>query len=254
MNTPLPPLPEDRVPDDLLAGEYVLGVLDAVARADVERRMATEPAFARAVAKWERQFGPWLKQVPAVDVPEHLWPRIRTRLGWAAAEPVRGVWASATFWRAATAVAAAAAIAAFYLGRAPTPAATPVPPRAVAVQPQPAPEPAARPVTVLARDDGATAWIASVAAGGDKVLMVPVPSPADPAGRVDELWIIPPGGAPLSLGFVSNEKAHTIAIPPALRHAVAVGAIFAVTLEPQAGMPHAAPSGPIVAKGQLQAI
>ena len=50
MNTPLPPLPDDRVPDDVLAGEYVLGVLDAQAHADVEHRVAVDLAFARLVA------------------------------------------------------------------------------------------------------------------------------------------------------------------------------------------------------------
>jgi anti-sigma-K factor RskA len=84
--------------------------------------------------------------------------------------------------------------------------------------------------------------------------MVPVPTPADASGLVHELWLIPAGKAPLSLGFVSGEKAHTIAVPQALRRELAVGATLAVTLEPSAGMPHAAPSGPVVAKGGIQQI
>jgi anti-sigma-K factor RskA len=56
----------------------------------------------------------------------------------------------------------------------------------------------------------------------------------------------------LSLGFVSGDRAHTIAVPAKLRTAIAVGATLAITLEPQAGIPHAAPSGPIVAKGGIQ--
>lgn len=247
MNTS-PPETED---DGILAGEYVLGVLDGAQRAAVARRIATEPSFARQVAGWERHFAAWLDAIAPSPVPAHVWSRIRQRIGWAAAAPVpeRGIWRNVAFWRGATALAAAAAIAAVYLGRAPLP--QPPPPGPVATAPS---GHAARPVTVLAGEDGTTSWIASVTAGRDSVLMVPVPAPADPEGRVGELWIIPPGGAPLSLGLVSREKADAIPIPPALRGALVVGATFAVSLEPAAGIPHAAPTGPIVATGQLESI
>ena len=134
-----------------------------------------------------------------------------------------------------------------------TTAVAPSPPVAV-VPPPVAVEQVAKPVTVLARDDGSTGWLASIDVDAGKVLMVPVPTPADASGMVNELWIIPAGAAPVSLGFVSNEKAHTITVPAALQQELAVGATLAITLEPQAGMPHAAPSGPVVAKGNIRTI
>jgi anti-sigma-K factor RskA len=115
-------------------------------------------------------------------------------------------------------------------------------------------EQAAKPVTVLVRDDGSTGWIASIDVAHSKVLMVPVPSPADAGGRVDELWIIGAGKAPVSLGFVSNDKAHSIALPANLLTDFVAGSTLAITLEPKQGIPHAAPSGPIVAKGGIQQI
>lgn len=78
-----------------------------------------------------------------------------------------------------------------------------------------------------------------------------MPSAADPGGRVHELWLIPEGEAPQSLGQVSNEKSHTVAVPDALHRALAAGSTLAITLEPEAGIPHAAPTGPIVAKGGI---
>jgi anti-sigma-K factor RskA len=81
-----------------------------------------------------------------------------------------------------------------------------------------------------------------------------VPTALDVSGLVDELWIIPPGQAPYSLGFVSNEKSHTVEVPAAIRRALAVGATLAITLEPHEGMPHAAPSGKVIAKGDIAAI
>jgi len=107
---------------------------------------------------------------------------------------------------------------------------------------------------VLAQDDGATGWIARVAPDRSKVLMVPVPRPTDAGGKVNELWIIAADKAPQSLGFVSNDRAHSIEIPAAMQAEFAAGATLAVTLEPEAGIPHAAPTGPIVAKGVIAVI
>ena len=240
--------------DELLAGEYVLGVLDADSRRQVEQRMQGDARFARQVAEWEGRLSPLLSEAEAMEPSAHVWPRIRTTLGWASVQSSRGgLWNSVGFWRAATGLAVAAGVAAIVIGlHAPTP--TPTPGVPVVVQAPKTEEQAAKPVVVLARDDGSTGWLATVDPSRTTILMVPVPTPLDASGRVDELWIIPPGEAPQSLGFVSNEKAHTIKIPPASRRALEAGATLAVTLEPKAGMPHAAPSGPIVAKGDIASI
>lgn len=246
MNTRDDRLDDSSSGDDIRAGEYVLGVLDAEARRQTQARMAAEPAFAELVRAWDMRLAPWLLRVEPVAASAHVWPRIRTQLGWPSVEAARpGLWNNLAFWRGATALAAAAGLAAIVIGLQPT-SRPPLPPVAE--------EQAAKPVTVLAHDDGSTGWLASIDLPHGKVLMVPVPSPADARGRVNELWIIPAGKAPLSLGFVSGEKAHTIAVPEALRRELAVGATLAVTLEPSVGLPHAAPSGPVVAKGGIQQI
>lgn len=242
--------------DDVRAGEYVLGVLDAGDRRAVEQRMLVDPGFAQRVMAWERRLSPLLLQYEPLLPSPHVWPRIRTGLGWAPVQGARGgLWNNAGFWRAATGLAIAAGLVAFAIGLRPTasvPPSTPVP--QVATQPAPPAESAAKPVVVLARDDGATGWLASIDMAHHAILMVPVPSPADASGRVNELWLIPPGEAPVSLGLVSNEKAHTVQVPASVQRALAKGSTLAITLEPQAGMPHAAPSGAIVAKGEIAAI
>ena len=81
--------------------------------------------------------------------------------------------------------------------------------------------------------------------------MVPVPAAADAAGRAPELWLIPAGGAPRSLGLVSIDRAHTVAVPDALRDALVNGSVLAITLEPATGAPQGIPTGPIIAKGDI---
>lgn len=237
---------------ELLAAEYVLGIPDAVQRRDLQARIGRDPDFAARVAAWERHFGALLDEIAPASVPAHLWPRIRARLGWPAVEGERqrGLWHHVGFWRGAAGVATAAAIALVFVLRMPRPVAPPPP--VVIVQPPAAP--AALPVTTLARDNGSPAWLASIDAAHGTVLVVPVPTPADAEGRVPELWVIPPGEAPRSLGLVSTERSRTLAVPKALLRALAAGSTLAVSLEPPGGAPHGVPTGPITATGKIEAI
>lgn len=247
---------------DLLAGEYVLGVLDAEQRRIAQARIASDSGFARLVADWEQRLAPLLAEFGDAEVPPHLWPRIRSQLGWPAVASTdasaakAGLWQSAGFWRAATGLAAAAALAAVAVGPLGLFREEPdIGPGPVAVTPPPKPpveDPSApKPVTTLARDDGSPGWLASVDRKDGTVLMVPVPAAADAAGRVPELWLIPPGGSPKSLGVVSIDRSHTVKVPDALRDALAKGALLAITLEPSGGAPQGVPTGPIVAKGDI---
>ena len=220
----------------------MLGVLDPDARRKVQARIATDTAFARRVGQWERHLQPLLAEIPEAEVPAVVWTGIRNRLGWTVPPAGRpGLWWSVGFWRGATALMAAIAIAAVVIGRAPPELPPPV-----------AEEQAAKPVTTLARDDGRPAWLASVDPAQGTVLMVPVPTPPDAEGRVPELWLIAPGQAPRSLGLLAIDQSHTVAVPQPLRQALASGATLAVTLEPPGGAPQGAPTGPIIAKGEIR--
>jgi anti-sigma-K factor RskA len=247
VNSPtLPPENNEPPGDDVLAGEYVLGVLGTLERRQVQARLETDHEFARRVAQWEVRFAPLLADVEPVEVPASVWSVVCERLGWTERAPARtGFWASLGFWRGATMVSSVIALAvlAFMFGRF----MTVTPPTA-----QQAVESEAQPVTPLQHDDGTPGWLAAVDAARGTVLLVPVPAAPDARGQVPELWLIPAGKAPVSLGAVSSTQSHTVSVPERARADLVAGSTLAITLEPAAGIPHAAPSSAVIAKGTIQ--
>jgi anti-sigma-K factor RskA len=226
--------------DEVLAGELVLGVLAPAERRRAQTRAVADREFSARVAAWERRFAPWLAEVAPLAPSAQLWPQICRRLGWeGSAGPGAGLWQSLALWRSAAALAAIAALALWLA-------------RPLGPQPPPAAAAVATAVTTLAHDDGTPGWLASVDAAHGTVLLVPVPGAPDAQGRVPELWIIPAGKAPRSLGAVSINQSGTVAVPADARRALVAGSVLAISLEPASGMPHAAPSGPIIAKGAIQ--
>lgn len=229
---------------DLMAAEYVLGVLDADARRNAQARIEREPVFAAEVARWEARFAPWLETVAPVPAPNALWPRIEAALwGKADTAPAVPMWQRLGFWRGLTAggfaVAAASLVAVVVLMRQiPPPAPAPV-----AVVPG-----ATRPLAMsLKHDDGSTAFTATLDPATGTMVLVPVQLQGD-ASTSPELWLIPPGDHPHSLGMIVRDHAMTVNIPAALRQ-VSADSLFAISLEPAGSSAHPAPTGPVVAKG-----
>lgn len=221
----------------LTAAEYVLGVLDAKERAAAAQRMASDAAFAREVAFWEERLGPLAEAIPSVAPPADGWARVEAALAREAraAEPRRGLWNNLALWRglalASAALAATCIAALIYVGTVPTQA------------------------PLLARldaDGGQTGFVAAVSPGGSLTIV-----PASLLGAEQkslELWLIPPGGRPHSLGLIDPDKPVTISVPETLRPQVASDSILAVSLEPLGGSPTGQPTGPVVANGKLSAL
>jgi anti-sigma-K factor RskA len=78
---------------------------------------------------------------------------------------------------------------------------------------------------------------------------VPVRLEGDPT-LSPELWLIPEGGKPHSLGMIRRGEAMVVNIPAELRAASANG-LLAISLEPAGSQAHEAPTGPVVAKGNV---
>jgi anti-sigma-K factor RskA len=81
----------DKIPEELhvLAGEYVLGALDAAEMRAVRQQASAIPMLAAAIAMWEQRLAPMAKAIPPLAPPDDLWARLERAIGPApAAEPV----------------------------------------------------------------------------------------------------------------------------------------------------------------------
>ena len=227
------------LPPSDMAAEYVLGVLGARERRAVESRIASEPEFSREVAFWESRFMPLIGEITAVPVPDYVWARIHSALKLPAKARVEaprqsGLWDSLAFWRwLASGAFAAAAACAVVLLNAPTSVTSTV---------------SSPMVSTLADDNGVPGFVAIVDRSTSSMTITPLASaPTD--GRAQELWLIPEGRAPISLGLLDAKRAQIVKIPDTMLADIRAGALFAVSLESPEGAPHAAPAGPIIAKG-----
>jgi anti-sigma-K factor RskA len=225
--------------DDLLAAEYVLGVLPAEDRTFVARRIDAEAAFARSVERWEGHFVPMADAYAAVDPPASVKIALDRRLFSSTATEVpdrSGLWSSLAFWRGLTAVAVAAALAFAVVEYAAPPA-----------------EPQARLVASLAADGSDVRYLALYDPASGEVSLSHV-SGERGAGKDFELWMIEGGNAPVSMGIVPSGEAAQLPVSEAARQKLAQGAVLAVSLEPAGGSPTGQPTGPVVAAGDLRGI
>ena len=234
---------------DVLAAEVALGVLEGEERSAAERRRLADPAFAAEVEAWSLRMGRIASdEAQARAAPAGLWPKIERRLGEAGSVVELRLRRSLTAWRTATgaAGAVAAGLAVVLLLR-PAPLAPPPPAPTVASIPAPV-ETASLSTTSKA---GTVAFVAVLDPERGELVLTPATIDGLP-GKSPELWVIPTGGKPVSLGIAQFGK------PVRLKVRDLVGGdaarTLAVSLEPQGGSPTGQPTGPVIASGQLQAL
>lgn len=231
----------ERGGDDMIAAEYVLGVLPADERQIVARRLDTEPTFARLVDGWEVHFSPLAAAYAEVEPPATVKTAVDRRLfasTTTAPEQGRaGLWSSLAFWRGLAAVAVAAL--AIYI--------------ALPYVNQPAPAPRQQLVASLAADGSDVKYLAVYDAAHREVGLSLV-SGQRAAGKDFELWMIEGKNAPVSMGVIPAGPTAHMAVSPAVQQKLAQGAVLAVSLEPAGGSPTGQPTGPVVAAGDLRGI
>ncbi|MBD8873718.1 anti-sigma factor [Rhodanobacter sp. DHB23] len=241
MNTPA-----DEGNHNLRYAEYVLGVLDADARAEVAHEVRTSGEAATAVALWQRRLQPLAEEITEVAPAPYVWARIHDALQLDApprAVPRKRLWDNLALWHWLGLGASAVAVALLLVVALPRRVAAP-PPTTAAV---------AYMASTIKQDNGTTGWTATMDLQHARMVVVPAAPATLAQGRAPELWLIPAGQKPIAVGMISRDQPTTLTLAPALLAQLGPTAALAVSVEPPGGSPTGQPTGPVIAKGAIGA-
>ena len=230
--------------NNLRYAEYVLGVLDADTRAEVAREMLASDEAATAVALWQRRLIPLAEGISEVAPAPYVWARIPHALQLdapARATSRKGLWNNLPLWHWLGIGASAMAVALLVVVSLPRPALTPVEANAGYM------------AATIQQDNGSTGWTATMDLQHARMVVVPATPVAFEQNRAPELWLIPAGGKPISVGMIARDKPTTLTLDPALLAQLGPTAALAVSVEPIGGSPTGQPTGAVIAKGAIGA-
>ena len=226
--------------DEVIAGEYVLGVLSAEDRRKVEARLAQDRQFAAMVNRWEENLSTFNDDYEALQPPPRAFSAIEQRILGAAPRDAMmsgtvagGFWNSLALWRslavASFAIAAGLAISMSTL----------LEPRAVS---------GGRLVADLAGEGATINLVARYDEANGALRVTPVAAGKEKEKSL-ELWLVENGKSPVSLGVLPQTGEGELAVPAVMRSRLVQGAVLAVSVEPFGGSPTGAVTGPVIASG-----
>ncbi|MEQ1695608.1 MAG: anti-sigma factor [Hyphomicrobiaceae bacterium] len=228
---------------DVIAGEYVLGLMSPDEERDLEARLAGDAALKAAVREARERFLELDLTTDAGEPPAAVWDKINAQItgtagthsGHATVVPFAPKSASsktAGFWQgfgaaslAASVIAGVGTAALWPTLRAPAPT-----------------------VVVVLLDAQAKPGAIIEAFADDSVRVVPLENFTVPEGRVIQLWTLPDAKTgPVSIGLLPGVH-ETKLVGPSLPKPKP-DQLYEFTLEPAGGSPTGKPTGPILVKG-----
>jgi anti-sigma-K factor RskA len=220
-----------------LAAEYVLGTLRGAARARFRRWLLEDAALARAVSGWEARLAPMAESVAAVRPPARVWREIEARLGGSSEARLGPAKAAAgdkgALWRALGLVAAGAAAAFVFM--------TVLMPQALISN--------AGYIAVLSDPKTQKPVLIASVRRNDTTLRLKTLDPSIQVADASlQLWALPKGGKPKSLGLVSGDQS-VLRLAAVADKALADVPMLAISLEPKGGSPTGSPTGPVLYAG-----
>jgi anti-sigma-K factor RskA len=106
---------------------------------------------------------------------------------------------------------------------------------------------------MLGQTSGQPGFVAAIGTDGRSLTIVPAALLAQDQ-RSMELWLIPAGDKPHSLGLIAAGQPVRVDIPADLARTITTDAALAVSLEPLGGSPTGQPTGPVIASGKLTSL
>jgi anti-sigma-K factor RskA len=216
------------------AAEYVLGVMTAAERQAFAQRLSNDAALRAEVVYWENRLATLADDAAPVAPPASVYAAVEKRLFAETAPQKPGLLQSLGFWRGLSfaSIAAAVALSAMLL-----------------TQPRGGGETAGTLIAELAGESKAVRLAVAYDASAGALNINRVEGAAA-SGRVFELWLIEGGNAPVSLGVLPADARGTVVVPEQLR-AKLPNAVLAISDEPTGGSPTGAPTGAVLATGQV---
>jgi anti-sigma-K factor RskA len=213
---------------DRLAAEYTLGTLRGRARRRFERLYRDSAAARGVVHRWEDRWSALGRTLPPVEPSARVWTGVSRRLFGAEAEapPVPRVRRRRT-WQLAIAagLVAVALIVGLIVRQAPPPLQT---------------------LALLGTDTAHPVWRLERRLPLTALTIQVIGTVPPAAGKSYELWALPRGGAPVSLGLLPAAGSAERTLSERQRTALLAADKVAVSVEPSGGSPTGSPTGPIV--------
>jgi anti-sigma-K factor RskA len=229
----------DRSRDEIISGEYVLGVLSTEDRRRVEARMAVDKRFAQQVRRWQTNLSGFNDDYDEVRPPAQLYNRLERRL-FRTEESSSGSfsrhWGSVAVWRglATASLFVAASLGLYQLSGTLTGG----PDRPLIAE-------------LAGQENAPFNLVAAFDAASGRLSVVPI-ALKQPEPKSLEVWIIEDGKAPKSLGILPDNGNGEIVVSADMRQLFAEGKTIAITVEPYGGAPEGKPTGPIIAAGKTR--
>jgi anti-sigma-K factor RskA len=205
---------------DSLAAEYVLGTLRGPARRRFEKWRARTPLVDERCRFWEEHLMQLAKGLRPIRPPAHVWQGIRARLNLSRGQPRRGPSRALAI---AASVLLVAGLSALLYWRSTGPGKL-------------------SEVATIATPTGTQLWEVDVYGTSGRLIMHATQVPARPADRDFELWALPAGGKPVSLGVMPSSGTAQRSLTTVQQQALANSAQVAITVEQIGGSPTGQPT------------
>jgi anti-sigma-K factor RskA len=224
-----------------LAAAYALGTLRGAARRRFEQLARQHPAIRAAALMWESRVSGLTEIQEEHTPPAAVWTRIDNLVqadiaqdkqsAWASSQPTSRWWQSWRLWQSATFASLFVAVMMFVgLHQQQHPQNTDV-------------------VAVLSDNQANAQLLVSWDTSNNALLVQRIGNFRTPSQRDLQLWALPPGQAPVSLGVLAGQGMVRL---PLQRERLADTTTLAVSLEPTGGVPsEGGPTGPVLFKGLL---
>ena len=252
---------------DQLAASYALGTLRGGARRRFEELARVNASVRAAALLWQGQLASVTELQPDIAPNPLVWTRINNlvqaekqaramQTARNLAKPSLSWWANLSLWRGASAVGTLAAVAALFmvgnlsglnqsLGQQVSSLGSEV--KNLNTRLDAAPE--IRYVAVLADDKAAASMLVTFDAKHRQLLLKRVGAFQEQPDRSLQLWALPEGGAPKSIGVMGSDAVLRLTVG---HNDMASVPMLAVTLEAKGGVPEGSgPKGPLLFKGAL---